>query len=147
VLAAHPGVRLTQLSWVATDDVKAMPPMSTTTSRQAPAVKTLKSAEPPVPPVAGADANNPVFAGGRYEVALLEATFTVNADDFRGAIGEAQKLADELSRLPGTTADVIESPLDVRTSLQMQGRLESNQAATMETRFVLRVVRDRGGAA
>jgi hypothetical protein len=148
VIARHPGLRVTQLSWIATDDAKAMPPMSKpAASRQAPPVKTLsKSSEPPTaaqPQEAAAAA----FAGGRYEVALLEATVNVPADDFRGAIGRAQKLADDLAQLPGVTADVVESPLDLRSTLQLQGRLEPAQPATMEARFVLRVVRDRGGAA
>jgi len=42
---------------------------------------------------------------------------------------------------------VIESPLDVRSTLQLQGRHETNQAPTMEARFVLRVLRDRGPSA
>jgi hypothetical protein len=147
VLARHPDVRITQLAWVATDDAKTMPALGTpTASRQAPPVKTLaKSPDTPVPaqpgdPVAGA------FAGGRYEVALLEATVTVPADGFRTAIGQAQGLAEDIARLPGTTAEVVESPLDLRSTLQMQGRLETTQPPTMETRFVLRVVRDRGGS-
>jgi hypothetical protein len=146
VLARHPGVRITQLSWMATDDAKATPPLSTlATSRQAPAVKTFaKAAE--APPAPTADPAAGPFASGRYEVALLEATVSVPADDFRGAIGQAQGLADELARLPGTTAEVLESPLDLRSSLQMQGRLETAQPKTMETRFVLRVLRDRGGS-
>jgi hypothetical protein len=69
------------------------------------------------------------------------------SDDFRGAIDEAQRLADALSRLPGTRAEVVESPLDVRSTLQLQGRHEPGQEPAMDARFVLRVVRDRGGAA
>jgi hypothetical protein len=147
VLAAHPGVRLTQVSWIATDDAKAMPVIQRIASRDAPPVKTLSKAEPAPAPGAAESQTNPVFAGGRYEVALMEATLRVPADDFRGAIGHAQKLADELSRLPGTTADVIESPLDLRPSLQLQGSHDAGRSTTMETRFVLRIVRDRGAAA
>ena len=147
VLAAHPGVRLTQVSWLATDDAKAMPAIQNIASRDAPPVKTLSKGEPPAASATPESQSNPVFAGGRYEVALLEATLRVSVDDFRGAIGQAQKLADELSRLPGVTADVIESPLDLRPSLQLQGRHEATRSSTMETRFVLRIVRDRGGSA
>ena len=148
VIGAHPGVRVTQLSWIATDDAKAMPPMTSIASRQAPSVKSSRKTEPAPPPVANAaeSAANPAFAAGRYEVALLEATVQVPADDFRGAIARAQGLADELGRLPGMAAEVIDSPLDVRPSLQLQGRIEPQQPATMEARFVLRVVRDRGPA-
>lgn len=146
VIARHPRVRITQLSWMATDDAKATPPLSTlATSRQAPPVKTIaRSADAP-PPAPAADPAAGAFATGRYEVALLEATVSVPTDDFRGAIGQAQGLAEEIGRLPGTTAEVLESPLDLRSSLQMQGRLETTQPTTMETRFVLRVVRERAG--
>jgi hypothetical protein len=148
VIGRHPGVRVSQLSWIATDDAKAVPPMTTSGSRQAPPVKSLtKSAEPVRAAQPAQAAAAAAFAAGRYEVALLEATVQVGTDDFRGAIGQAQKLAEEIARLPGTTAEVVESPLDVRSSLQLQGRLEPGQPATMETRFVLRVVRDRGPTA
>ena len=40
-----------------------------------------------------------------------------------------------------------ESPLDLRPTLQLQGRLEPSQPATMQARFVLRIVRDRGSSA
>ena len=147
VIARHPGVRVTQLSWIATDDAKANPPIVAIASRQSPPVKTLaRSAEaPPQQPQPGDAAAG--FTGGRYEVALLEATVNVGAEDFRNAIERAQKLAEEIGRLPGTSADVVESPLDLSSSLQLQGRLEPSQPATMEARFVLRVVRDRGAKA
>jgi len=145
VIARHQGVRVTQLSWIATDDAKAMPAITAIASRQAPPVKTTAKSDTPPPPAAENAAAAP-FAGGRYEVALLEATVDVAAEDFRGAIERAQRLAEEIGRLPGTTADVVESPLDVRSSLQMQGRLDPGQPTTMEARFVLRVVRDRGAA-
>jgi hypothetical protein len=150
VIAKHPGVRLTQVSWIATDDAKANPPISAIASRQSPPVKTLAKGEaPPIAqqPQAGDAAGRTGFAGGRYEVGLLEATVNVGAEDFRGAIERAQKLAEDLSRLPGTTADVVESPLDLRSSLQLQGRLDPGQPTTMEARFVLRVLRDRGPSA
>jgi hypothetical protein len=147
VLARHPGVRITQLSWMATDDAKATPQLGTpTASRQAPPVKTLARSSEATPPAQVQDAASAPFAGGRFEVALLEATVSVPADGFRTAIGQAQGLADDIGRLPGTTAEVLESPLDVRSTLQLQGRLEPTQPTTMETRFVLRVVRDRGGS-
>jgi hypothetical protein len=146
VLAAHPDVRVTQLSWVATDDAKANPPMAAYSSRVAPPVKTVRSAEarPPAPP---SDTAAAPFAGGRYEVALLEATLSVPTADIRRAIDEAQRLADELGRIPGMQAEVAESPLDVRSTLQLQGKLDPAQPQTMEARFVLRLMRDRGARA
>jgi hypothetical protein len=42
---------------------------------------------------------------------------------------------------------VVEGPLDVSPTQQIQGRLTERSSATMETRFVLRVVRIRESAA
>lgn len=147
VLSLHPGVRVTQVSWMATDDAKASPPIQSIASRLAPPVKTVSRGAEPPPSQAADAANNPAFAGARYEVALVEATLRRPSEDFRGAIGEAQKLADEISRLPGMRAEVVESPLDVRSTLQLQGRHETGQEPDMEARFVLRVTRDRAGSA
>jgi hypothetical protein len=105
-----------------------------------------KSAESPPLPSAEA-ATNPPFAGGRYEVALLEASVTVGNNDFRAAIERVEKLAEAIGAIPGFRAEVAESPLDTRSSLQLQGRHGEREPATMEPRFVLRVMRDRGGAA
>ncbi len=149
VLMTHPDVRLWQLSWQATDDAKAVPALSLSATRGSPPVKAI--ARPSEgggapPPTADAIANPP-FAGGRYEVAMLEATVRVRANDFRGALERVEKLAEAIGAIPGFRAEVSESPLDVRTSLALQGRHGESEPAMMEPRFVLRVVRDRGGAA
>ena len=149
-LGANPEVRLWQLSWHATDDLKAVPPMmSSAITRNAPPVKVMPrtgDAAPPAPPPAE-NAQNPPFAGGRYQVALLEATVRVGANDFRGALEKVEKLADSIGAMPGYKAEVAESPLDVRTSIALQGRHNEREPAVMEARFVLRVVRERAGAA
>ena len=148
VLLAHPEVRLAQLSWQATDDAKTMPALATAASRSSTPVKAVpKSADGAAPIVSAEAAANPPFAGGRYEVALLEATVRVPNNDFRAAIERAEKLAEAIAAVPGYRAEVVESPLDVRSSLALQGRHGEREPATMEPRFVLRVVRDRGGAA
>ena len=145
VLRSHPQVRVNQLSWLATDDAKAVPAMTSAAQRNAPPVKAVaKTGDAPAAGAAAETTANPPFAGGRFEVALLEATVRVGTHDFRAALGEAQKLAEEISRLAGYRADVVESPLDVRPSLQLQGRHNQAEPATMEPRFVLRIVRDRG---
>jgi len=46
-------------------------------------------------------------------------------------------------RIPGYQAELLESPLDVRPSLILQGRNAEREPGTMEARFVLRVVRTR----
>jgi hypothetical protein len=148
VLQAQPDMRLLQLSWVATDDAKAMPPLSSSSLRGAPPVRAVpkagESGRGAAPPDTQA---NPPFAGGRYEVALLEGTVRVANNDFRGALERVERLAEAIGRIPGYRAEVAESPLDVRTSLAIQGRHVESEPATMEPRFVVRVVRERAATA
>jgi hypothetical protein len=144
VLQQHPEVRLYQLTWQATDDPKTVPPPAPAAQRGTPPVRAVAKADSVPPPAA--DQGNPPFAGGRYEVAALDATVRVAQNDFRAALEAVERLAADLGRLPGITAEVLESPLDVRPSLSLQGRHAVPEPATMEPRFVLRIVRDRGGA-
>jgi len=148
VLGEHPSMRLTQLAWVATDDAKAMPKLARTQSREAPPVRNVaKAAEAASGPAAVDDPPNPPFAGGRYQVALIEGTLRVPVNDFRAALSEVEKLAADIGRIDGFRAAVLEGPLDVSPSQQLQGRLTERGAATMETRFLLRVVREKEPAA
>jgi len=146
VLQHHPEVRLDQIAWLATDDAKASPPLvhSGAVSSGAP-VKALAAA-----PEASArvpDTSLAPFSTGRYEVALVEATVREPTNDFRDALDTVTRLASEIDTLPGTTADVVDSPLDVRSSVQILGRHDDKEPATMELRFVLRIVRDHGRGA
>jgi len=144
-LEAHPAVRLNQLAWQATDDAKAMPALTPQPSRVPPPAKAFaRGAEAAVRSPAGEDLSSQPFASGRYEVALVEALVTSPAHDFRGAIAEVEKLAEDIGRIKGYRADVVESPLDLRSSLQLQGRNADREPAQMDARFLLRVVRTRG---
>lgn len=144
VLAAHPHVRVSQLSWRATDDPNARPYLPAVAPRNPPPVKSVARApEAPTAAPAADDSSNPAFTTGRYEVALLEATVQVPTNDFRAALERVEALAADVSRMPGYKANVVESPLDLRPAHALQGRLGSEQAAMMDTRFVLRVVRER----
>jgi len=95
---------------------------------------------------ASEDAANPPFAGGRYEVALVEGNVRVRANDFRGAVEEVERLAADIGKLEGFRADVVESPLDVSPTIALQGRHGEREPETMEPRFVLRIVRERRAA-
>ena len=146
VLRSHPEVRVTQLAWQATDDPKATPRMPLTPPRNAPPVKALaRSGEPGTPPQT--EDANPQFAGGRYEIALVEATVRVPHNDFRGAMAAVERLAGDIAKVDGFRADVVESPLDTSPSLALQGRHGEREPTTMEPRFVLRIMRERRGAA
>jgi hypothetical protein len=146
VLQAQPDVRLSQLAWQATDDAKATPAMSTGGVRQSLNVQSVARSEGAPPPQQASSelATNPPYAGGKYEVALLEASVRVAGNDFRGALERVQKLSEAIGQLPGYRCEVAESPLDVRTSLGITGRLSGSEPASMEARFVLRVTRERG---
>jgi hypothetical protein len=141
VLDRHPGVRLEQLAWMATDDAKAVPPMRRAPVQESLPVKALKGAEA----ASGKAAEPAVFAGGRYEVALVEGTVRVATNDYRDALEEVRRLADEIGALPGTTAEVIDSPLDTRSSVAILGKHNGSEPQVMQPGFVLRVVRDHGG--
>lgn len=147
VLLAHPHVRLNQLSWHAVDNPAVVPSLSLAPPKNPPPVKSVaRGGEAPAgpPPDEGA---NPPFTSGRYEVAVIEATVQVANNDFRGALERVEKLAADISGLPGYKAEVLQSPLDLRPVLAVQGRLEDKEPATMEPRFVMRIVRDRRSAA
>jgi hypothetical protein len=148
VLQSLPEMQLTQLSWIATDDMKAMPQMASSGTRGALPVRALPKAGEAAAPGSPPDSqSNPPFAGGRYEIALVEGTVRVGNNDFRGAVERVERLAEAIGRLPGYRAEVAESPLDVRTSIAIQGRHGEREPATMEPRFVLRVIRERGASA
>jgi len=143
VLLDHPQVRLHQLSWHAVDDPRTVPSLSLQPPRNPPPVKSVaRGGEPPVGPQPDEGAN-PAFTSGRYEVAAIEATVRVANNDFRGALERVEKLAADISRLPGYKAEVLHSPLDLRPVLALRGNLANNEPATMEPRFVLRILRDR----
>jgi hypothetical protein len=147
VLATYPGVKLEQLGWVATDDPKATPRLTLQPQKSSLPVKAVAKAPEPASQAAQQETANPPFAGGRYEVALVAATVRVPANDFRGAMSEVERLAADIGKLDGFRADVVESPLDVSPGAQLQGRQVEGDSPTMEPRFVLRIVRERRGAA
>jgi hypothetical protein len=60
---------------------------------------------------------------------------------------EVERLVADIGKLEGFRADVVESPLDVSPGAQLQGREVQGDPATMEPRFVLRIVRERRGTA
>ena len=147
VLAAYPEVRLEQLGWVATDDPKVTPRLTLPPQKGSLPVKAILARAPGEPASQAAEAANPPFAGGRYEVALLAATVRVPVNDYRGAMAEVERLAADIAKLDGFRADVVESPLDVSPSAQLQGRQVEGESPLMEPRFLLRIVRERRGAA
>ena len=147
-LEGHPAVRVSQIAWQATDDAKAVPGMTLQLPRNPPPVKALASKGGDAGVRSAVDESAaPPFAGGRHEVALLEATVTVPSHDFRSALAVAESLAADIGRIRGFRAEIVESPLDIRPSLALQGRHAEREQGAMEARFVLRIVRSRAAAA
>jgi hypothetical protein len=144
VLQGHPQVRLSQLGWYATDDPKASPNLVIAQPRNQPPVRAIGKSTEPAAGTPLDEGPNPPFTTGRYEVAMLEGTVLADANDFRGAVERVEGLANEISKLKGYKAQVLESPLDLRPALALQGRLGGErEPGTMELRFLLRIVRER----
>ena len=77
---------------------------------------------------------------------MIEALIRVPRNDFRGAVEPADQLARDVTAIRGFTAEVVESPLDLSPKQGLQGRLEEkdDSGSSMDLRFVMRVVHDRG---
>ncbi|MEO7744003.1 MAG: hypothetical protein ABIR98_13785 [Usitatibacter sp.] len=147
VLQEYPQVRLNQLSWQAADDPTIVPRLTLAPPTVPPPVKSIgRPGDSPLPPPPPDDGANPAFTTGRYEVALMEATVQVANNDFRAALERVERLAADISARPGYKVEVIESPLDLRPALALQGRLAEKEPPQMEPRFVLRIVRERGAS-
>jgi hypothetical protein len=61
-------------------------------------------------------------------------------------MAEVERLAADLSKVAGFSAEVVEAPLDLSPGHGLQGRLDEREPATMEPRFMLRIMRERRGA-
>jgi hypothetical protein len=142
VMASHPRVRLMQVAWQTANDPNVTPTLPPSTLRTTPPVRTLRRPGEGAP-VPLAESPDLPFASGRFQVAVLEGTVRVDGVDFRSALGEVDQLAADITRVPGYTATVAESPLDMRPGTSVQGRLGESEPATSEARFTVRVVRER----
>jgi hypothetical protein len=144
VLQRYPGIRLTQVAWQAADDDKTMPKLVAMVPRDAPPVKALKKqAEPGQAgaPKPDEDKADTPFSTGRESVALLEAVVTIEGTDFRKALGQVQGFVEDLGKIPGYRADIVDSPLDITPKVGIQGRLGERIPATSEARFTVRISR------
>jgi hypothetical protein len=143
VLDGHPRVRLTQFAWQATDDEKTTPSITATAPRNPTAVKsTLKgpaaAPQPGAKPASGAEAP---FSSGRLAVALFEATVQVDGIGFRAALDEVARLIAEINKIEGFRAAVVDSPLDTKPGVAIQGQFHERNQPVTEARFTFRVAR------
>ena len=148
VLQGRDNMRVVQVAWAASDSDKALPTLQGHASRTNPPVKAMpKGPETATPAGSNTEDPNPPFAGGRFEVALIEGSVRVAGSNYRAAVADVQRLADDLSQLPGIHADVVESPLDARSSWTLQARMAERDPDSTDARFVVRVIRERSAPA
>ena len=140
VLEAHPRIRVLQFTWQTSSDPKAAPPLTPSATRDTVPVRALKRTGEPAP-AAPADSSETPFSERRHAVSLLEGMVRVPNGDYRGAVTEVETLAAAIGAIPGYTAEVVDSPLDTRPSLAVQGRVLERDPDNVEARFVLRISR------
>jgi hypothetical protein len=66
---------------------------------------------------------------------------TVEGMDFRAALAQVERLAEEIGAIPGFRASVVDSPLDLAPRFAIQGRLADKQPPTSQARFSIKVSR------
>ena len=144
VLDGYGNVHLLQISWIASDDPKAQPPMQYDRGGREAPVKAVARAEPGAGPAAPVSNDNAPFSSGRYDIALLEGDIRVARDDFRGAVEAVDRLARDIGAIKDFSAEIAESPLELSPRAGIEARYgDKARAETMDLHFVLRVSRDR----
>jgi len=145
VLERYPSIRLSQIQWQTADDDKVTPVLVPMAPRSLPPVKTISTARDPARDVAvrGTPDAGGSFATGRHAVAVLEGTVKMEGLGFRDANAQVQRLADDIGRLEGYTAAIVESPLDVNPKGGIQGKFDSREPGASDARFSLRIARTK----
>ncbi|MGE0356774.1 MAG: hypothetical protein AB7P08_07655 [Burkholderiales bacterium] len=150
VLQRYPKVRLTQVAWQAADDDRATPSLAPIVPKEAPPLRSYGKGSAAAPADAqraiaatanAAAADNAPFSSGRQAVALLEGTVTVNRLDFREALALVESLAADIGRIPGCSASIVDSPLDLTSRMAITAKLGESDPAVSQARFSLRVTR------
>ncbi len=143
VLDKYPTIRLTQIAWEAADDDKALPHLIPNNPRESPPLKAFsKSAEATqAAQRAPGELQDGPFPSGRYALALLEGTVTVDGMDFRGALALVEGLVEDIGRTPGFRAGLIDSPLEVAPRFSIQARLGEQAPGASQARFSIKVSR------
>ncbi len=142
VLDRYPGIRLTQIEWQSADDDKVTPVLTPSAPRAAPPLKALapiKAGEAQARPAA-TSVEGP-FITGRYAVALVEGSVQVEGMGFREALAQVQRLVEEVGKLEGFRATLVDSPLDVAPRMGIQGKFGDKATGTTEARFSFKISR------
>lgn len=142
VLDRYPAIRLSQVAWQAADDENAMPSIVPMSPRDAPPLKSVAGAAGAgaAPPPQAQQGETP-FSSGRHAVALLEGTVEVEGMEFRKALALVEALAEDIAKLPGYRASIVDSPLDVTSRVAIAAKLGAGEPGPSRARFSLRVSR------
>lgn len=152
VFAEFPRVKLLQVVWAPSGDDKFTPPYGVlppngtleVTSRSkvagASASAAASASDANTPP-----AENPVWRGAAFQVAMIDAAITPFDGNFRGTLSEIERFAARLNATPGFVATVQRRPLDVDTTADIAAT-GTRSGEPPEARFVVRVVRRMGGS-
>ena len=141
VLDRYPDIRLSQIEWQTADDEMATPTLVPIAPQAAPPIKALGpgKASSPATAVRVAAPAEGSFVTGRHAVAILEGTVRVDGLGYRNALEQVRNLVDELGRLDGYRAAMIDSPLDVTPKGGIQGKFGERTPASSQARFSLKV--------
>ncbi len=155
VFAEFPRLKLLQLSWGVSGDERFNPPFT-----PIPASGTLEVAsnDKVVTPGAvqalasalgGAGGGNasrdatsdPVWAGTKFQVAIIDAAITPFDGDFRATLAEVERFNARLNTVPGLKVTIESMPLDIRSTASIVSTGKRTGSGLAEARFVLKIVR------
>lgn len=142
VLGQFPDVRLDQLAWQASSDDKAqvdLAPLGALTAGLPLRSETPGSATVP-PPAAMAPASR-LLPGARYQIVLLEARIGPFRGDYRAMLQDIERFVVALGKIPGCSASLVKSPLDIRPTASIRGELSKPLEDGLSGQFTVRLVR------
>lgn len=143
VLDRYPKIRLTQVAWESADQDQGLPALMPYSVREAPPLKAVAKGADPAggQRAATVTATDTPFSTGRHAVALLEGTVAVEGVGFREALSTVESLADDIAKLPGFRAGLVDSPLDVTPRSTIQAKIGESPPGASLARFSIRVSR------
>lgn len=149
VIGEFPRVTLLQVAWSTNNDSKANLPMKPMPKRSTLEITSRTGArEEPGERSNGAtpvENESPPWRGTRFQIAMIDAAIKPFDGNFRATLDEVARFATRLNTVPGLKARVEQLPLDVGPAARLEatGRRSGKPP---EARFVIRIVRDVGGA-
>jgi hypothetical protein len=154
VMGEFPQVKLLQVVWTTNNDEKTAVPVKVMSKNGTLEITSRtgasdgvsdqareRAAATPTP----AENENQPWRGARVQIAMIDAAITPFEGNFRATLDEVTRFANRLNTMPGLKARVEQLPLDVGPTARLDatGRRSGRPP---EARFVIRVVRDVGGA-